>query len=132
MAVESVASSATSSNSQINLQDFLRILTSQLTNQDPMKPMDNTEFMAQLAQFTSLEQTRQVNDKLASLLSVQSTTQSVGLIGRTVDVALASGTDSGQVVSLDLTGSQPQMSVKLSSSGAVVSGITLDKLQTVR
>jgi len=132
VAVESVASSATSSNSQINLQDFLRILTSQLTNQDPMKPMDNTEFMAQLAQFTSLEQTRQVNDKLASLLSVQSTTQSVGLIGRTVDVALASGTDSGQVVSLDLTGSQPQMSVKLSSSGAVVSGITLDKLQTVR
>lgn len=131
MAVESVSSSATSSNSQINLQDFLRILTSQLTNQDPMKPMDNTEFMAQLAQFTSLEQTRQLNDKLASLLSVQSTTQSVGLIGRTVDVALASGTDTGQVVSLDLTGSQPQMSVKL-SSGATVSGITLDKIQTIR
>jgi flagellar basal-body rod modification protein FlgD len=130
MAVESV-SSTTSSNSQINLQDFLRILTSQLTNQDPMKPMDNTEFMAQLAQFTSLEQTRQLNDKLASLLSVQSTTQSVGLIGRTVTVSLASGTDSGQVVSLDLSGSQPQMNIKL-GSGSVVSGITLDKIQTVQ
>jgi flagellar basal-body rod modification protein FlgD len=131
MAVESVSSSTTSSNSQINLQDFLRILTSQLTNQDPMKPMDNTEFMAQLAQFTSLEQTRQLNDKLASLLSVQSTTQSVGLIGRTVTVSLASGTDSGQVVSLDLTGSQPQMNIKL-GSGSVISGITLDKIQTVQ
>ncbi|RQP26669.1 flagellar hook assembly protein FlgD [Piscinibacter terrae] len=131
MAVESVSSSTTSSNSQINLQDFLRILTSQLTNQDPMKPMDNTEFMAQLAQFTSLEQTRQLNETMGSLLSVQSTTQSVGLIGRTVTVSLASGTDTGQVVSLDLTGSQPQMNVKL-SSGSVVSGITLDKIQTVQ
>jgi len=131
VAVESVSQTASASNSQINLQDFLRILTSQLTNQDPMKPMDNTEFMAQLAQFTSLEQTRQLNDKLASLLSVQSTTQSVGLIGRTVDVALASGTESAQVVSLDLTGTQPQMSVKL-ASGSVVAGMTLDKIQTVR
>jgi len=63
VAVDSVSPSATASNSQINLQDSCRILTSQLTNQDPMKPMDNTEFMAQLAQFTSLEQTRQLNDK---------------------------------------------------------------------
>jgi len=131
VAVDSVSPSATASNSQINLQDFLRILTSQLTNQDPMKPMDNTQFMAQLAQFTSLEQTRQLNDKLASLLSVQSTTQSVGLIGRTVDVALESGTAAGQVISLDLSGNQPQMSVKL-TAGQVISGITLDKIQTVR
>jgi flagellar basal-body rod modification protein FlgD len=131
VAVESVSPSATASNSQINLQDFLQILTSQLTNQDPMKPMDSTQFMAQLAQFTSLAQTQQMNDKLASLLSVQSTTQSVGLIGRTVDVALQSGTSTGQIVSLDLTGSQPQLSVKL-TSGSVVSGITLDKIQIVR
>jgi len=63
---------------------------------------------------------------------VQSTTQSVGLIGPHVDVTLASGTDSGQVVSLDLTGSQPQMSVKL-ASGSVVSGVTLDnRFKTIR
>ena len=131
MAVESVSPSATASNSQINLQDFLRILTSQLTNQDPRKPMDNTQFMAQLAQFTSLEQTRQLNDKLASLLSVQSTTQSVGLIGRTVDISLAAGPASGQVVALDLTGSQPQLSVKI-EGGSVVPGVTLGQVQTVR
>jgi len=125
-----VSPSATASNSADHLQDFLRILTSQLTNQDPMKPMDKHRVHGAARQFTRSTDAA-VNDKLASLLSVQSTTQSVGLIGRTVDVTLASGPTLGQVVSLDLTGSQPQMSVKL-ASGSVVSGVTLDKIQTIR
>ena len=52
--------------------DFLRILSTQLTFQDPMKPMDSTRFMAQMAQFSALEQSRQSNDKLDTLLAFQS------------------------------------------------------------
>ena len=55
------ATSAVSSDSSstLTLQDFLQVLTTQLTYQDPLKPLDNQEFMAQIAQFTTLQQTQQ-------------------------------------------------------------------------
>ena len=48
-------------SSNIGIEDFLKILTSQLNNQDPLKPVDNQEFVAQIAQFATLEQSRQLN-----------------------------------------------------------------------
>ena len=80
-----VGSPQASQSSNIGIEDFLKILTSQLNNQDPLKPVDNQEFVAQIAQFATLEQSRQLNAKIDSLLSVQSSTQSIGLLGRTVD-----------------------------------------------
>jgi flagellar basal-body rod modification protein FlgD len=121
MAVDSI------SKSSLSIQDFLRILTSQLNNQDPLKPMDNQEFVAQLAQFTTLQQTQQLNDKIDSLLSIQSATQSVGLIGRSVELNTASGQQSGRVTALDFSSGQPQLSVTL-SSGSVLDGISLSNL----
>ncbi len=47
--------------------DFLQLLVAQLQHQDPLKPMDSTEFTAQLAQFSSLEQLYNVNDNLGEL-----------------------------------------------------------------
>jgi flagellar basal-body rod modification protein FlgD len=44
--------------------DFLRLLITQLSNQDPLAPMQNEQFVAQLAQFSSLEQMQNINDKL--------------------------------------------------------------------
>ena len=82
------------------LQDFMKILLTQLTYQDPLKPMDNQQFMSQIAQFTTLEQSQQLNDKIDRLLAIQSATQSIGLIGKTVDV-------NGQRV--HLTGKEYQM-----------------------
>jgi flagellar basal-body rod modification protein FlgD len=49
---------------------FLQLLTTQLRNQDPTKPMENTEFIAQLAQFSSLEKLTQIADSTTSLLDV--------------------------------------------------------------
>ena len=51
--------------------DFLTLLVTQLKNQDPMKPMDPTQFTAQLAQFSSLEQLYNINESLQALESVQ-------------------------------------------------------------
>ena len=95
-----------------------------------MASMDNTEFMAQLAQFTSLEQTRELNEKLGALLATQATAQSIGLIGRTVDVKGDSGPLSGQVTLLDLSGSEPRLTVK-QASGALVDGISLSQITAV-
>ncbi len=121
MAVESI------SKSSLSIQDFLRILTSQLNNQDPLKPMDNQEFVAQLAQFTTLQQSQQLNEKIDSLLSIQAATQSVGLIGRNVELNTASGQQNGRVTALDFSSGQPQLSVTL-SSGNVLDNISLSSL----
>ena len=130
MAVDNI-SSATSSRAQLNLQDFVRILSAQLNHQDPLKPMDNTEFLAQLAQFSSLEQSRQLNDKLDSLLSVQATGQSIGLIGRTVQAQTVSGTVSGQVTQLSFTNGEPRLTIA-ASGGQTVNDVTLAQVISVR
>ncbi len=67
--------------------DFLKILITQLQNQDPSNPMDDREFIAQMAQFSSLEQMTNMNtaiQKLASLQSSQNLVQHSELIGKQV------------------------------------------------
>jgi len=130
MAVDSVGA-ATSAQSKLNLQDFLKILLTQLTYQDPLKPMDNQEFMAQMAQFSSLEQTRELTDRIDQLLGIQSATQSIGLLGKTVDIPSASGTLTGQVTALDLSSGAPQLTVKL-ANGQTLAGVGLGQVLSVR
>lgn len=117
--------------SPINIQDFLRILVAQLNNQDPLKPLDNEQFVTQLAQFTSLQQTQNLNDKLESLLSIQGAMQSVGLLGRTVDVNGESGMVTGKVTALNFVAGEPRLTLTL-SSGDVLADVSLGKLASVR
>jgi flagellar basal-body rod modification protein FlgD len=125
---------ATNSNLQSNnlgLQDFLKILLTQLTYQDPLKPMDNQEFIAQIAQFTSLEQTQQLNSKIETLINNQASLQSVGLIGKTVDVSSDNRTITGTVSSLSLQGDVPTISLRL-TNGSDISDVAISRILTVR
>ncbi len=73
-----------------DFQTFLTLLTTQMRNQDPLKPMDSTEFVAQLASFSAVEQQIRANDRLQGILDVLSGGGSAGLaewIGREVRVA---------------------------------------------
>ncbi|HOV99665.1 MAG: flagellar hook capping protein [Bacteroidetes bacterium] len=65
----SASSSATNSSSALGKEDFLNLLITQLKYQDPLNPLDGTEFAAQLAQFSSLEQLTNVNSNLEQFLS---------------------------------------------------------------
>ena len=132
MSIDSVGAAGTSLRaSGMNQEDFLKILLTQLTYQDPMKPMDNQEFMAQMAQFTSLEQTQQLNDKISTLISNQAALQSVGLIGRTVDISSASGAVTGTVVSLSLSGESPLITLR-TAAGVTLPNISLSQITAVR
>lgn len=78
-------------NSVLGKDDFLKLLASELKNQDPLEPMDNKDFLAQMAQFSSLEQMNNVADSMDSLkasmtaLSQQSLlVQGAALIGKAV------------------------------------------------
>lgn len=66
--------------------DFLKLLVTQFTNQDPMNPMKDTEYIAQMAQFTSLEQTKSMSSEIAKLRSDNQILQGNALIGRTVEL----------------------------------------------
>lgn len=126
------AASAALQTPNISEQDFLQILLTQLTFQDPLKPLDNEAFVAQLAQFTTLAQTQQLNSGVDNLLSLQAGTQSVALIGRTVDVNTSSGPVTGTVSSLgfDANG-QPLLTVQ-PASGATLTNIGLAQIVSVQ
>jgi len=117
--------------SSVSQQDFFRLLITQLSFQDPLKPIDNEAFIAQIAQFTNLEQTRQINDRLNSLLTIQSSNQAIGLIGRTVEVATATGSVVGQVTTLNFQSGTPFLTVQ-TSTGQFLTGIGLDQITVVR
>ena len=71
-------------NAQLGKDDFLKLFVAQLQHQDPMNPMNDGEFMGQMASFSTLEQVSNLakaNEAIAANLSLS---QSVGLIGRTV------------------------------------------------
>ncbi len=64
---------------------FFELLTTQLKHQDPLEPMDNTQFISQMAQFSSLEQMSNVNENLSKYLQSQSISDGASLIGKTVE-----------------------------------------------
>ena len=119
------------SQSSLSQNDLFRILMTQLKFQDPLKPTDNAQFIAQLAQFTSLDQARQTNENIQSLLQMQATNQSVGLIGRTVEVLTEGGNQVGQVTTISFNQGTPLLTVKISENN-VMPNISLSQVQTIR
>lgn len=119
-----------SPNEAMGKDAFLKLLVTQLQNQDPLKPTDNTEFVAQLAQFSSLEGIQNLNSTMGGMASGISSLQdfsSSGLIGRVVK-ALASQVefDGTNAVNLGYTLSSGAEKVRLSisdPSGRVVGTI---------
>jgi flagellar basal-body rod modification protein FlgD len=131
MATIDPATQITNPSASLGLQDFMRIMLTQLAYQDPLKPMDNQQFMSQIAQFTTLQQSQQLNEKIDQLLSIQSAVQSIGLIGKTVDVEATSGPLSGTVTGLAFADGAPQLTLR-TASGQVLTGISLGQVVNVR
>lgn len=65
--------------------DFLKLLVAQLRNQDPLKPMEDREFIAQMAQLNTVEQIHAMNASLTEFLSLETMAQASALIGKRVD-----------------------------------------------
>lgn len=88
LGAKGTSKSSTQSLAQ-NFSTFLTMLTTQLTHQDPLSPMDSTQFTNQLVQFSSVEQQINTNTNLTTLIGLQKTNQlssAVGYIGHTVEV----------------------------------------------
>ncbi|MBL9137197.1 MAG: hypothetical protein JNK85_15095 [Verrucomicrobiales bacterium] len=73
-------------------EDFLKLLVAQMTSQDPMAPKSDTEFIAQMASFSSLEQSKTMQADLAQMRSDQQLLQANSLLGRTVNIEVDEST----------------------------------------
>jgi flagellar basal-body rod modification protein FlgD len=128
-------SSATSTTAQnafgLEFQSLLRIILTQLTYQDPLKPLDNTEFVSQLAQFSQLQQTQSLSDQMGLLLNAQSATQATSLLGKTVEIATSGSNITGVVDSVSFTSNGPTVTVK-TPNGQTISGLSIANVASVR
>lgn len=96
---QSTAGAAAASANTLNPNDFLTLLTAQLQNQDPLNPVDDTQSVAELAQFESVSATNQLANGFQAFQSNFAVTQAASLIGQTVTVSTGTSTASGSATS---------------------------------
>ncbi|CEK17878.1 flagellar hook capping protein [Chthonomonas calidirosea] len=109
-------------NQQVSEQDFLQMLTTQLSNQDPTQPVDENQMLAQLAQFSTVE-------GVNNLLNSQTQQQAISLLGHTVQALVSTNNSpqmvSGKVVGVSWNGSKVSLTLDNNTS------VTLDEITQV-
>ena len=95
----------------LDVNDFLKLMTVQLTSQDPMKPMEDTQFISQMASFTSLEQMRTLSKNFEAFSSEQRISSAQNFLGKLVTISTAVGDVSGEVTAVTLVDGAPRLSV---------------------
>jgi flagellar basal-body rod modification protein FlgD len=91
------AGKTVSAGGEMGKDEFLKILIAQLSHQDPTQPMQDKEFIAQMAQFSSLEQMTNVSSEISKVAALLEKGQAVSLLGRTVEIAAGSRIVEGRV-----------------------------------
>lgn len=115
----------------LSFESLLKIVLTQLTYQDPLEPMDNFEFVSQLAQFSQIQQTQTMSDNIEVLVRAQSTGQAANLLGKTVDVAAGSGQITGRVTAVAFANGAPALTLE-TEDGQTISGLPLGNVQQIR
>lgn len=117
--------------SRLGKDEFLKLLITQLQSQDPLNPTQDTEFVAQLAQFSSLEQLQNVNSTLGGLTAAQdrmAATQATAMLGREVTAvgdAFEMGEGETRRLSFYLADAAEDVKVEVTASdGRIVRTIT--------
>ena len=127
----SAASTSTTSPNRLGKQDFLKLLMAQMQNQDPMKPMDDTQMIAQMAQFSALEATQALNATIQQSNNVQTIAQAGGLIGKYIQANQPDGTaTSGAVTGVNFTTTDGVVTPTVLVNGSDVDYSTIVKVSS--
>jgi flagellar hook assembly protein FlgD len=99
--------------SSLGKTDFLNLMVTELKNQNPLNPTDDTQFIAELAQFSALESAQNTNASVEALVAKTAQMQAGALVGKTVSGVFASSQQvfAGVVQAVDLTGPTPKVYV---------------------
>ena len=81
----------------LDKDDFLQILLTQLTHQDPTQPLEDKEFIAQMAQFSTLEQMMGIGEDMSRMSGLLSRNQAYALLGKVVTIANGNDQVTGRV-----------------------------------
>ena len=110
-------------SNELGKDDFLKLLITQLQNQDPTDPMENQEFIAQMAQFSSLEQMTNMSTSFSKMASFITSQEATSTLGKTVELNVGDTTTTG-IVEGATRGENPQI---------LVNGMyyTLDKIAAI-
>jgi flagellar basal-body rod modification protein FlgD len=96
---------------QVDKQEFLMLLVAQLRNQDPSKPMEDREFVTQLAQFNTLEQMQQMNRTMSAVSEMTVLGQLASFVGKQVSAVQNGTTVEGVVSGVTLVDGTPRLIV---------------------
>jgi len=91
------AGKTTAVGGEMGKDEFLKILIAQLSHQDPTQPLQDKEFIAQMAQFSSLEQMTNVASEIQKVAALLAKGQAVSLLGRMVEIVAGSQVVEGTV-----------------------------------
>jgi len=109
-AATTATTTTTAKKTALNQQDFLKLLAAQFKAQDPMKPMEDTAFIAQMAQFTALDQSSSLLTKVTAMGASQDLATANTYIGRQVTVTDDKGNNlSGEVSGVEVTDGTPRL-----------------------
>ena len=107
---KAIAQNGRQTSHELGKDDFLKLLITQLSNQDPTNPMEDTQFIAQMAQFSSLEQMTNMNESFTRMANMINSSQASATLGRNVEISLGDTTTQGVVEAATL-GANPQIMV---------------------
>lgn len=107
---KSLAVNGRTPKTELGKDDFLQLLIAQLAHQDPTAPMQDTQFIAQMAQFSSLEQMTNMSSSFSKLTSLLTGQDAAGAVGKKVDIEMGDSTVSGSI-SASTRGEYPQVLV---------------------
>jgi flagellar basal-body rod modification protein FlgD len=116
------ASTSTTGASTPTHEEFLKLFVAELQNQDPLKPRDGSEMVAEMAQFAGLEQTAGINSRLDALAAAQASSgrsQLLGLVGHKIEASASSITTTGG-------GTMPAIDINLDRAATKVTAIVRD------
>ena len=115
----------------LSFESLLKIILTQLTYQDPLKPMDNFEFVSQLAQFSQIQIGQTTNDRLQQVAAAQANLQAASLLGRKVDVPAGATTMTGKVVSIAFQNGEPRITIETADK-QTISNISISSISQIR
>lgn len=115
----------------LSFESLLKIILTQLTYQDPLKPMDNFQFVSQLAQFSQIQIGQTGNDKLDAVATAQANVQATSLLGRIVDIPAGAATLTGKVISISFDSGSPRIAIK-TGDNKTISNISISSVSQIR